>query len=295
MITSLNAVVGAPVLLEELKRKPGRRRTLRAVGARGTAIVKIYATARAATVAARVTALSGGPASPRIPRVLMVEPERGIVVLSEVPGTPLREAVLAGDAAACRGAGAALGGWHRFWHGTAPEALRPHTTERELEILRSCAEDAPQPVAAAVLASWSAASREEWAPVTAIHRDLYEEQVLIGDEVGLIDLDDAAIGPPELDIANLCAHLELLGLRVRRDLSRMQRELLEGYTSAVLPLDPALFARCRELALLRLACIHRNPALVERARLPPPMADLLADRHQPRLSSPAHRAERVGA
>jgi hypothetical protein len=33
-----------------------------------------------------------------------------------------------------------------------------------------------------------------------VHRDLYEEQVLLGERVALIDLDDAALGPPELDI-----------------------------------------------------------------------------------------------
>mgnify|MGYP003297699673 CR=1 FL=1 len=32
-----------------------------------------------------------------------------------------------------------------------------------------------------------------------VHRDLYEEQVLLGDRVGLIDLDDAALGFREDD------------------------------------------------------------------------------------------------
>jgi Ser/Thr protein kinase RdoA (MazF antagonist) len=264
-MSRLEAVLGAPVVLEELKRKPGRRCTFRAVGSERTAIVKVYASERAATVAARVAALSGGPPEPRVPDVLFVEPRLRMVVLSEVLGLPLRIAALDGDATACRRAGAALGRWHSFWRGQHPAALRPHTIERELEILRSHAERAPAAIASATLSMLPSFRPDGWAPLTVVHRDLYEEQVLLGDAVGLIDLDDAAAGPAELDIGNLCAHLELLGVRHGRDLSPMDRRLLEGYTVAGRPLDPFLLARCRCLALLRLACIHRTEALVERA------------------------------
>jgi Ser/Thr protein kinase RdoA (MazF antagonist) len=260
----LEAVLGAPVVLEELKRKPGRRCTFRAAGSKRTAIVKVYASARAATVAMRVAALSAGPSEPRVPAVLLVEPRLRTVVLSEVPGIPLRVAVLEGDASACRRAGAALGRWHGFWYGWAPAALGPHTVERELEILRSQAERAPATIAAAVSALASAGT-DGWAPTTVVHRDLYEEQVLLGEQVGLIDLDDAAAGPPELDVGNLCAHLELLGLRRGRDLTPVEWLLLEGYASTGPPLDRSLLDRCRRLALLRLACIHGIEALVERA------------------------------
>jgi hypothetical protein len=260
----LEAVLGAPVVLEELKRKPGRRCTYRASGSKRTAIVKVYASARAGTVAMRVAALSSGPSEPRIPVVLVLEPRLRTVVLSEVPGIPLRVAVLEGDAAACRRAGMALGRWHGFWRGRAPAALRPHNLERELEVLRSHAERAPAAIASAVSALASAGA-DGWAPSTVVHRDLYEEQVLLGDEVGLIDLDDAAAGPPELDVGNLCAHLELLGLRRGRDLTPVEWLLLEGYASAGPPLDRSLLDGCRRLALLRLACIHRDETLVERA------------------------------
>lgn len=265
MISHLEAVLGAPVVLEELKRKPGRRCTFRAVGSERTAIVKVYASERAATVAARVAALSRGPSEPRVPDVLLVEPRLRMVVLSEVPGIPLRVAVLDGDAAACRRAGVALGRWHGFWRGRLPGALKRHAIEKELEILRSHAERAPAAIASATLSTLSSFRPDGWAPVTVVHRDLYEEQIMLGDEVGLIDLDDAAAGPPELDIGNLGAHLELLGIRHGRDLSPMERRLLAGYASAGPPLDSFLLARCRSLALLRLACIHRNEVLVERA------------------------------
>jgi Ser/Thr protein kinase RdoA (MazF antagonist) len=261
VIARLERIVGAPVELEQLKHKPGKRRTLRARGPAGTAIVKLYASDRAATVAARVTALAAGPPEPALPRVLACEPEPHMVVLSEVPGGSLRRAMLAGDAAACRRAGEALGRWHRAWRGRAPDPLRRHTVERELEILDRHADAVSRGLAADVRSA-AGDLAEPWDCSTVVHRDLYEEQVLLGDRVGLIDLDDAALGPPELDAGNLVAHLELLSLRSGRDLGAMTEDLLAGYERSGASLDGALLDRCRLLARLRLGCIHDEPALI---------------------------------
>jgi Ser/Thr protein kinase RdoA (MazF antagonist) len=255
----LAPLVGSPFAVEELKRKPGRRRTLRATGSRRTAIVKIYESERAPLVAARVAALSAGPPEPRTPEVLHLDPARRMLVVSEVSGIPLRESILAGDVAACARAGRALAGWHRAWRHARPDGLLPHTMEDEERILLSRAEAAPPPVSAAVR-SVLPSLRGEWPCTTVVHRDLYEEQVLLGERVGLIDLDDAALGPPELDIGNLIAHVELLERRRGADFRAAREALLGAY--GVDSLDAALFDRCRRLALLRLACIHALPELV---------------------------------
>jgi aminoglycoside phosphotransferase (APT) family kinase protein len=260
----LGRLVGAPMSLEELKHKPGRRRTLRARGPAGAAIVKLYASDRAATVAARIAALNAGPPEPTLPRLLWVEPAKHIVVLSEVPGRPLREALLAGHGPDCRRAGEALGAWHRAWHSRAPAQLRRHGVERELEILDRRAELAPATVATAVRSAARDLS-EPWPCPTVVHRDLYEEQVLLGERVGLIDLDDAALGPPELDVGNLLAHAQLLSLRSGLDLSTPCDHFLARYASAAGRLDRDLLDRCRRLTLLRLVCIHGEPALLEPA------------------------------
>jgi aminoglycoside phosphotransferase (APT) family kinase protein len=99
-----------------------------------------------------------------------------------------------------------------------------------------------------------------------VHRDLYEEQLLIGNRVGLIDLDDAALGPPELDLGNLLAHVDLLALRNGRDLAPECDALVAAYAEAGPPVDAALLHRCRRLALLRLACLNDDLAPAERAR-----------------------------
>jgi aminoglycoside phosphotransferase (APT) family kinase protein len=264
MIDVLEELVGAPVAIEELKNKPGRRRTLRVRGSGGTAIAKVYSSDRAATVARRIAALGAGPPEPVVPVVLHVDRELHLVVLSEVPGPPLRDALLDGDLATCSRVGAALGAWHAAWQGIAPTPLQRHTIDRELDILRARAEAASPPVADAITAALPRLAGE-WRCTTVVHRDLYEEQVLTGERVGLIDVDDAALGPPELDIGNLLGHVELLELRRDRDLAREKRSFLEGYADTGPPLEEALLDRCCRLTLLRLACLNDDPGLAERA------------------------------
>jgi Ser/Thr protein kinase RdoA (MazF antagonist) len=258
----LERLLGAPVTLEELKHKPGRRRTARAIGRRGTAIAKEYRSDRAGVVAARVAALAAGPREPAVPSLLLVHPGLRMVVLSDVPGTPFREALLSRDAEMCRRAGRALGAWHLFWAGVAPPALRPHTVQRELAILDRRAEGRPAATRRAVRAA-ARGLGAAWSCSTIVHRDLYEEQIVIGRRVGLIDLDDAALGPPELDVGNLLAHLDLLALRSGAHLDSPAAWFLAGYAVGGPALDEALLDRCRRLALLRLACIHGQPELLE--------------------------------
>jgi Ser/Thr protein kinase RdoA (MazF antagonist) len=259
---ALEAIVGAPVSVEELKHKPGRRRTMRARGPRGTAIVKVYASERASIVARRVDSLAAGPEQPLIPTVVHVDPELHLVVLSDVPGRPLRAVMLEGDLPQCARAGVALGSWHAAWHGVAPGTLQTHTAERELAVLLTRAEAASPPVARAVKNALSSRTGD-WESTTVVHRDLYEEQVLLDERVGLIDLDDAAVGPPELDLGNLVAHLELLELREGRDLASGKRALLDAYAKTGPALDAALLDRCRRLTLLRLACLNDDVRLAE--------------------------------
>ena len=226
--------------------------------------MKLYTSDRAAVVARRVPVLADGPLEPIVPAVLHVDPKLRLVVLSDVPGRPLREALLDGDLATCSRVGAALGACHAAWDGVAPAPLRRHTSDRELEILRSRAEAASPPVAQAVADALPRLAGESTCS-TVVHRDIYEEQVLVGERVGLIDVDDAALGPPELDLGNLVAHAELLEWRRGRDLARGKWALLDGYAETGPALDEALLDRCRGLTLLRLACLNDDVRVAEAA------------------------------
>jgi hypothetical protein len=167
----LDALLGGPVELETLKHKPGRRLTLAAQGSCRRAVVKVYGSERAAAVAGRVSALAAGPPEPAIPEVLLVDPGLHVVVLSWLPGITLRRALLLDDGEACLHAGAALGGWHRFWCGVDPAPLEAHSLERELEILRVAAARSAWAGASAAVARARPPARP-WMPRTVVHRDL---------------------------------------------------------------------------------------------------------------------------
>jgi hypothetical protein len=228
-----------------------------------TAIVKLYASDRATTVADRLGALGTVPPGVAVPRLLLSDTVLHMVVVSEVPGEPLTGALLDGDVAACRCAGAAIGSWHRSWRGRAPAALCQHGADRELEMLHKCA-DAVSPRLAEAVRTASADLGEPWTCSTVVHRDLTDVHVLMGERVGLIGLDYAALGPPELDVGNLLAHVDLLSLRSGRDLAEVGEEIVRGYEGFGDNLDDELLDRCRRLARLRLACIHAEPRLTHR-------------------------------
>jgi Ser/Thr protein kinase RdoA (MazF antagonist) len=257
----LEPVVGGPVRLEEVESARGRGRTYRVQGSRRSAIAKVYPDGQARVVAAVVSSLADGATEPRVPEVLWAEDDE-LVVLSRLGGTPLREAVLAGDKPACRRGGGMLGAWHQLWRNRVPAAIPTHSYERELELLDALALRASEPVRGAVRFALDAVREDgEWEPATVVHRDLSDESILLGDVVGLVDIDSAAAGPAELDVANVCAHMELLERRHRRSLHGMQRAFLDGYLSSGAPLDLPLLLRSRSLGLLRLACIHHTDEL----------------------------------
>jgi Ser/Thr protein kinase RdoA (MazF antagonist) len=265
--TLLGPALGAPVELEMLKDKPGRRATMRALGSQRSAIVKVYESQRAATVAARVRGLVGGPPEPVVPEVLLLDEALHLVVLSEVPGMPLTRSLTSGDAQTCARSGAALGAWHAAGWGTAPGAHRPHTVARELAILDARLERTRPGLAAAVRAALPALADGDWACPTIVHRDLYEEQIMVGERIGLIDLDDSALGPPELDLGNLLGHLHLLERRSGAEMAAVTAAFLDAYRASGPVLDDLLLERCRALTLLRLACIHGEASLVDAAAI----------------------------
>jgi Phosphotransferase enzyme family len=263
VIERLEPIVGSPVELEQLAHRPGLRRTMRATGPVRTAIVKLYASDRAATVAARVDALGTVPPGVAVPRLLLSDPELHMVVLSEVPGEPLTGALLERDTSVCRCAGAAIGSWHRSWRGRAPAPLRPHGIDRELAMLKCCA-DAVAPRLAEAVRRAAAELGEPWACSTVVHRDMTDARILIGERIGLIGLDYAALGPPELDVGNLLAHVDLLSLRSGSDMADARAEIVLGWEGFGDNLDDELLDRCRRLARLRLACIHDELRLTHR-------------------------------
>lgn len=113
---------------------------------------------------------------------------------------------------------------------------------------------------------------DEW----IVHGDLYENQVLVdGDTLGLIDLDDLGPGDPLLDAANFSAHLLVLGasgLATGPTILRY-RDDLRGAFCRHLDADPAELAWREAYCLLRLAS---GPFRVLHPDWPRRVADRLA-------------------
>jgi Ser/Thr protein kinase RdoA (MazF antagonist) len=90
-----------------------------------------------------------------------------------------------------------------------------------------------------------------------IHRDCYHEQFVIdGARLGVLDLDDAAMGEPAVDIANMLAHLSLLEVQAGVDLGAARAR----FRHAAFAWDPGLDAALVDVLIaatcLRLAGIH---------------------------------------
>lgn len=94
-------------------------------------------------------------------------------------------------------------------------------------------------------------------PRRRIHGDLYEAQIFVGRGfgLGLIDLDDAGIGDPAMDAANLSAHLVALALAVPGSAPRIlaYRTLVRRSLLGRLDLSPSELAWREGLCMLLLS------------------------------------------
>jgi aminoglycoside phosphotransferase (APT) family kinase protein len=93
------------------------------------------------------------------------------------------------------------------------------------------------------------------APVCAIHRDFYFDQVIVDEaRIWIVDLDLYACGDPAIDVGNFVAHLDELGLRHHTDpmaFDRHKAAFLNGYASASGPADSARAAVLKSISLAR--------------------------------------------
>ena len=248
------------------------RHRRRAVVGTPDRFVKFLARGRAARVAElsdRLHAL-GTAAGFAVPAVLARAEDR--VEFSVLPGRSLHELGAAGRNDAYR---AAWAEWARCWPALATaapgtEPLPAHTAEDEartlarwagrLEAFPGLLEAPPGAVAARarrIGAELSALPADRRGRVV-LHRDLHDQQLLFdGARLGLLDFDTAALGEPELDLANLSVHLELRAAQGLLD-PALRAAGQEAVTAVarVLGADPGRLAVHAEATRLRLACVY---------------------------------------
>jgi aminoglycoside phosphotransferase (APT) family kinase protein len=264
-------VYGRPVevrAVEVVRHKPGRRCTLRydvQIGKRTERVFgKTFASERGPRVYGTLQAIVDADpfdAAIELPEPIAYLAGPKLLLQREVRGVPVRAALLAGDKALPARIAEAL---HAL-HASDAKLSRRHGLAEELGALRARIDGlAPsRERARRCLSKLEQAAGSEWRRCP-VHRDFYYDQVLAdGDALGLLDLDDAAMSDPALDVANFLAHLVLLtldeptraeGVAAAADAFRERIRRLDP------DLDPVLVRILEAGTLLRLACIHERHA-----------------------------------
>ncbi|CAN5786761.1 hypothetical protein BH20CHL3_BH20CHL3_05770 [soil metagenome] len=253
--------------VEVVRHKLGRRAILRYDLATGGSLfgktfasgrgAKVYETAR--TIAA---ARAFGP-DIALPDPVAWLPDLRLLLQKPVRGAPVEQSLLDGE----KGLAAAIACVLPRFHGSGLDLGRTHDLAKELEPLpmraAQVAEACPElgEVANTCLDRIQAieASQFDWR-LQPVHRDFYHDQVLCDrDRLAILDLDDAAMSEPLVDVANFRAHLVLLGAQRSGDataLAVVSDDFVEQYRC----LDPAFDERLLQFltatTLLRLSGIH---------------------------------------
>jgi aminoglycoside phosphotransferase (APT) family kinase protein len=233
-----DAVCPQGSVLAVLRHVKGRRVATLVRTPDGPGVLKLFASPRARGNDRRLRALRPAIGSV-VPRPIAVGPEGHAGLLEYVPGRPLRELAGADFVAACEEVGRVLARLH------ACDVLLDRTWTARSEIDNLAHRSGPGG------ASWLPPPPDTPVPT---HRDLHAAQVVVGpDAVRLIDLDEATMAPPGLDVGNFLAHLDqdaALGSRPDHETTTAGRAFLRGYGGS-----PRDLTWWREIALARLAVL----------------------------------------
>lgn len=263
------------VRAELIRYKPGRRALIRYT-ANGSspalAYGKTFASERGSRVhriAERVYDLTQSGELPfRVAPPIAWIPDLRLSLVGAVDGEGVEGRILAGDTALARrivqalaalhGSGLSLDRHHGLADELAPLPDRVEALSRRAPQLARHAEACLQQVQQR-LPSWDHRWRSR-----PIHRDCYHEQWLLGpDGLALLDFDDAKLGEPAVDVANVIAHLRFLALQQGRPVSSLD-PVVDAFNEDALAADhdlPAdLVCELEAATLLRLADIHQPRA-----------------------------------
>ena len=196
----------------------------------------------------------------RVPAPIVYVEELALTVVSELRGTSLHDLIAAGTSveSEVRAAASTLAALHGLPFVVEDRAFG---ASDELDLVTQWVELAR--VLAPSLATVLTEARGRLAAgvpgpgdaPSLLHRDFYDRQILFAadEPPAVLDLDTAAMGDRELDVANFCAHMRLRGLQFDR------LDACLGWADAFVAAYPAPLDRhrCdwyRRSTLVRLAC-----------------------------------------
>lgn len=264
--------VTTPIVGVELVRhKAGRRAIVRYdLGGGSSFYGKTFASERGPKVfriARRVAEARAFGPDVALPAPVAFVPECSLFIQRAVDGSPVEMALRAGDEGLARRIAQAL---HRF-HGSGLDLGRTHDLSKELapltmragNVVSACPELADRTRALHERLLIFAGHPFQWRDCP-IHRDFYHDQVLVdGDRLAVLDLDDAAMSEPAVDIANFAVHLRLFGFQHPEDaaaLEWVEAAFIECSIELDQALDHTLLPYLLATTMLRLAGIHVSRA-----------------------------------
>lgn len=205
---------------------------------------------------------------------------RGFFMTHEVPGTEMH-ALAQRCPLRYIGAARSLGAALRAFHRQTPAWMPPHTAADESRLLERKAAELQHFVpevatlAASLIPAVTGRLSAKERPSVAVHRDLYDRQVIVSDDdlLSIIDLDTLCAGEAALDLGNVVAHFELrseLEPHLARVMRRASAVFLNSYGPSTADLDrAAAYADATRLRLamlfaLRPAGRHISPRMLAR-------------------------------
>lgn len=249
---------------EVLRHVRGRRITASATTDDGsTVVVKLFHGPRARGNHRRLQALHEAGLGDAVPASLGHDETGRVGLVGYRPGIVLDQVADRDFVVACHRAGAALAALHH----SGAMLDREWTLDDELEQLRTRAPGSIAPLVLDVIERFDAPSLT---PVVPSHRDCHPRQLVVaGAHVHWIDLDDAAMAVPGLDVGNMLAHLSrehLLGRRARALADAARAAFRDAYSWSY---GEAELLRWEVLSLTRLAGLaeSRHHALDQRDAL----------------------------
>ncbi|WP_144836650.1 phosphotransferase [Kocuria rosea] len=262
-----------PAELTEVSYRPTRRAVLRAAHGSRVRYLKVLRRDRAAALHARHRMLLAAGLPVPAP---VEDPVRDVVVLRQLPGTPLAASVRQ-DGAAALHPEHVLALLDALPAAALKLPARASWTDRVLDYGHAAAVALPEErgrIERLAAAIDEARRATDPGPVVPVHGDLYEANLLVGPAVrgtfgpvtGVLDVDAVGPGHRVDDLACLVAHLAVLPT-VHDSYGHAPaaaRRLLAGFDAAV---DPAaLRVRCAGVALSLVAGARRSGGPPDRAR-----------------------------
>lgn len=238
-----------------LRYLPGRRVSSVVDTARGPVVLKLFANPRARGNHRRLVALAASGAAAAVPRPIAVDSSGHVGLLEFVSGTTLAGVEPDRVPEACFGAGQQLA---RI-HASGAVLDRTWTVDDELAQLSRTWGPASRASLATLAARCPRPSEDIVLPA---HRDCHPAQAVVTRKgpVRWIDLDDAAMAPPGLDVGNFLAHLRREAVLRRLPVGEVdagRAAFVAGYGEL-----PADTANWELLSLARLAALaetrHRS-------------------------------------